>query len=541
MNARRASSVLAAILYTAGTTACVAAPREDAPAGGANKAWREKAVQFILEIEDEALRSDVSYEAVYVLARAGDLAPAREAVNRVTAPQKRIYAFTRVAEGYRKAGSTEAGLAALDQCWASLDEGQRPDWIDYMARAYAQAGYIEEARELAATMKPQWKQGRVLRDIGRIVAQNGDLDRARALVDAQGTHEHIQDGLARMVASLASSQKTDDALAAAKDLETTEDSDGAFQNLVEELVRTKRYAEAEKAAARIASPAARQGLEGKIEAAKIAGEDAAAIEKRIAATGTREEKLPLYEPLVKRLTADGKTAQVEAAIESMVAVVNASPREPTISAFGKFGDDLAIASAKALHLEIAKALAKGGDDAEARKQLAKASEAILHAPDEAGVSKTMLLMALVAAHIEVGELEMARHLVERLPENHSRTMASTALARALAKTGDIAGAVTVAKLITIEAGRGHSVGRITGDVIRAGDVDAAKSLLAGLGESAEDVQGYRDAGEAMIDTGLADDLDTWLPKMPSAAAQAYACLGAAEKRVGPEKRLAPRR
>jgi hypothetical protein len=225
----------------------------------------------------------------------------------------------------------------------------------------------------------------------------------------------------------------------------------------------------------------------------------------------------------------------------MVAVINASPREPAISAFGKFGDDLAIASAKALHLEIAKALAKGGDHAEARQQIAKASEAILHAPNEAGVGKTMLLTALVGAQIEVGELDAARQLVERLPENQSRTMASTALARALVKTGDIAGAVEVAKFITFEAGRGHSVGRITGDVIRAGDLDKAKSLLAGMGETSEDVQSYRDAGEAMIDTGLADDLDSWLPMMPSAAARAYACLGAAEKRVGPEKRLAPRR
>jgi hypothetical protein len=165
MNAKRATGVFAAILYTAGTTACVAAPREDAPAGGASRAWREKAVQYILEIENETLRSDVSYEAVHVLARAGDLAPAREAANRVTTPQKRIYACTRLAEGYRKAGAAEAGLAALDQCWASLDEEQRTDWIDYMARAYAEAGFIEEARELAATMKPQWKQVRVLRDI----------------------------------------------------------------------------------------------------------------------------------------------------------------------------------------------------------------------------------------------------------------------------------------------------------------------------------------------------------------------------------------
>jgi hypothetical protein len=224
----------------------------------------------------------------------------------------------------------------------------------------------------------------------------------------------------------------------------------------------------------------------------------------------------------------------------MVAVIGASPREPAISAFGRFGDDLAIASAKALRL-VAKALAKGGDHAEARQHLAKASEAILHTPDEASVRKTMLLMALVAAYIEVGELDAASQLVERLPENHSRTMAATALARALVKSGDIAGAVAVAKLITIEAGRGHSVGRITGDVIRAGDLDAAKSLLAGLDETAEDVQAYRDAGEAMTDAGRADEFERWLPKMPSAAARAYACLGAAEKRVGPEKRLAPRR
>jgi hypothetical protein len=92
-----------------------------------------------------------------------------------------------------------------------------------------------------------------------------------------------------------------------------------------------------------------------------------------AADLTREEKLSLYEPLVKRLAADGKTAEAEAAIESMVALLNASPREPVISAFGKFGNDLAIALAKALHSEIAKALAKEGDHAKAREQMAKAS------------------------------------------------------------------------------------------------------------------------------------------------------------------------
>jgi hypothetical protein len=84
------------------------------------------------------------------------------------------------------------------------------------------------------------------------------------------------------------------------------------------------------------------------------------------------------------------------------------------------------------------------------------------------------------------------------------------------------------------------VGTIAGELIHAGELEHAMSLMAGLSAAAEDVAGYREAGEAMADSGRSGELAAWLPAMPSAAARAYACLGAAESREGPTKKLAPR-
>lgn len=504
--------------------------------------WRAMAVDAIKTVEDDALRSQLWYEATYVFVRAGELDEALQAASSVAPPQQRIYAHAQVAKGFRDAGNAEAALAALDACRESVlgaSAKERTDWIGYMVRAYAEAGFIEEARELAAQMKKVWQRDNALQDIARIVAQAGDLDRARALLEAQEADDRQQAGLALMVASLASSRQTDEALAAAKSLETSESSDHAFQNLAEELTRTRRYAEAEQAAARIAAPATRQKAVGEIEAERIAEADAQTIESRITAAATREEKTPLYELLIKRLAADGEIEAAEEAVASMVAMIDASPREPAVSAFGKFDDQLALASAVALRLEIAKALAKSGDLDAARQQLAKVADAVLPLAPETGMGKSMLIMGLLKAQVETVDLDSARRLLEQLPAGHDRTLPATVVANALLDAGDIAGGVAVAQQIKPSRGRGHGVGSIAGKLIHAGELAGAKNLLASLGDGIEDVAGYRGAGEAMTATGRGAELVEWLPAMPSAAARAFACLGAAERRTGPAQKLAP--
>jgi hypothetical protein len=271
----------------------------------------------------------------------------------------------------------------------------------------------------------------------------------------------------------------------------------------------------------------------------LAEEDPETIEARIAAAPTREEKLPIYMTLVRKHAADGKIAEAEAAIEAMIAVIEAAPRPAEPSKFGKADDQLGIIFAKALHLEIARELSKSGDAVAAREQVAKASDAILGIPKEAGLGKSFALLGLVAAHIDVGDLEAARRMVEQMPDDYDRNMAAKQVVQALAKSGDVAAAIAVAKHVTHPLGRGRTVGEIAGELIHAGELMSAKMLLAGLSAAAENVQGYREVGTAMTASGNEAELSDWLPQMPSAAARAYACLGAAEKRTGPAQQLAP--
>lgn len=529
---------IAALIY------CLFSPGRTVAAEAAPSAaqWRATAIAAIGAVEDDALRSQLQYEAVYVLVRAGELDEARAAAAGVTSPQQRIYAHTQVAKGHRAAGNVEAALGVLNACRKSVLDAsadQREDWIGYMIQAYAEAGFIDEARELAGEMKLDWQRENVLQDIARSMAEAGDLDGARALLEELGTKKKTQSGLALLVASLASSQKTEEALAAAEGLETAERADVGFINLAQELLRANRLDEAAEAAARIKAIRVRETVQGRIAAAAMAGDDAAAIEARIAAAATRETKLPLFELLVKKLAAAGRIAAADAAIESMVAEIEASPRRFGVVAFEVVDDQWAIAAARSLHLEISKALAKSGELEAARQHLAQAKEAIVGVPDEAGVVKSAQLMKLVTAYIEAGDLKEAGQLIEQLPETFAKSMAMQQLALAFIQAEDFAPAVRTSRQITYEAGRGHAVGRVAGALIRSGEIDEAKSVLDGLSETADDLNAYREVGEVMAAEGQEAKLLAWLPDTPSAAARAYACLGAAEKRVGPAQQLAP--
>jgi hypothetical protein len=159
--------------------------------------------------------------------------------------------------------------------------------------------------------------------------------------------------------------------------------------------------------------------------------------------------------------------------------------------------------------------------------MARATEALLALPAEVGVTKVMLGTMVVAAQLSIGDLAHAHDFVQQL-EPPSRSIAER-VAVAYAKAGDIAGAVELAELIPADSrGRGRAWGDVAQAMIESDHAAAAGELLAKLGSTSDEAEGFRIAGAAMINSGHEAELAEWVAEMQRPVHRAYACLGAAE-------------
>lgn len=490
--------------------------------------WRQLAVHYADEIADVDARGQADYELAYVRAGAGDLDGARVSAARINNPQLRVHAHCFVAKQYKQKGDDDACRAELRQARQVALGTKTGQAHSHVIRAYLKMGYAAEARSFAAEFPEDRQRKYGFQQIAAALAGRGDLDQAYDVLKSKIPPNWREGTLSMMANACARERRVKEVEQLAGQLTNTKYRDNAYVNLVEALVRADRHVEAAEFTDRISDPVRRAAARATITRRSVKDESAKALRSRIAKAETREEKLALYNVLFTRLVETGDVAAAEAAIESMVKTIEASPRKAQASKFGQFDDAVAIAGARSKYMTIAELLANRGDREGSLRRIARATKAVTELPEQAGLAKMMLVSRLVKSQIAAGDLDGARGTLDKIGMNFSRSSAAADLAVALIKSGDVKSALEVAELITAPNGKGLAVGSVVSELLRAGEPAAAKAVLRRLGDSKEEVRAFRAAGSTMVELGHERQLHQWLAEMTSNVARAHACMGAAQ-------------
>jgi hypothetical protein len=465
---------------------------------------------------------------VYIRVRAGDLDGARGSAAKVEEPQWQVYTHCFLAKKFKEKGDKKACLAELEQARQVATKSQLMFLHSALIRPYLELGYPAKALSFAAEIPEPQQQWLAFRQIIEILAEQGKLGEAQTIVEQHLPPNWRESTLSMMANACAGKMHIDDTQKLVAQLTAEKDRDKAYANLVEALVRAGRDAEAEPLAGRISDPLRKAAARARIAAQAAKSQSVATIRMQIAKAAGREEKLALYDVLFSKLVEAGNLAEAEALIEPMAKTVTAAPRPAVSTKFGTADDASAIATARSKYLTIAVLLAKKGDRPAALVRLAKARDAIAKLPERAGIGKLLLDGALINAQITVGDLDGGRRVLSHLEPAFTRSQAAARLAEALITSGKIASGLEVAALVTDPLGRGRAIGGVASALIRAGDLPAAKAMLEKMGAGKDDVEAFRAAGQAMLQTGHAADLQQWLGDITSDVARAYLCMGAAE-------------
>jgi lipopolysaccharide biosynthesis regulator YciM len=490
--------------------------------------WREQAVRYADQIADDEARGQTHYELVYVRARTGDLDGASVSARNVKNSQLRVYAHCFLAKQYKKKGNEKACRSELQQARQVAPESQNISVHAGVIRPYLELGYPADALSLAAEIADQQQQRWAYQQIAEILAEQGKLGEAQAVVEQHLPPIWHESAVSMMASACASKMHVDDTQKLVAQLTAEKDRDKAYTNLTDALVRAGHDADAGLFADRISDPARKAAALARIAAQSAKNQSLGTIQVRIAKAAGREEKLALYDVLFAKLVEAGNLAGAEAVIESMVKTIQASPRQAVSSKFGTSDDASAIAVTRSKYLTIALLLAKKGDRKGSLVRLAKARDAITGLPPRAGITKMLLHGALVGAQITVGDLDGARRTLGQLQPAFSRSQAAAHLAVALIASGNVKSGLEVAELVTDPVGRGRARGAVTSALVRAGDLPAAKAMLQKIGDGKDDVEAFRAASQAMVQTGRARELHAWLSDITSNTARAYLCMGVAE-------------
>jgi len=526
---RLSSHVLLIAVMTACLTATAAS--DEAKKRESADSWLDQAREHVNTIEDAKLLSDANHDLAYVLGRNDRLADAIGVAEKVLKAQKRVYAQTFVAKRHLAREQKDKYLAEMQRIERFALKANRESgniYIDsHLVRAYVESGHVAEATRFAGEIPDQYHRGHAIQSIAGELAKLGKLDDAYRVI-AQSPVVHRQNANARIAYAVARTGNVDDVLTAIKRLTRDKQRDNTYSNLVKALVAADRLAEAEQYAKKIVNPIQRATAIGLVSSKFSENETIEALNARIAAADSREEKLALYQRLVDVHVEAGKIDEAESAIEAMVQVIETFPREAATSKFGVSNDEAAKAQAKSLYLKTAAFLTKRGDADAGRQRIAWARKAILEMPEASGLLKMMLVPTLIGAQIEAGDLVGARKTLDDIELDFSRSQAASRVAVALIKAKNHEMAVDVADRITHSTGKGRAVGAVAAEWIRGGQLGSAKTLLNKLGTSSEDVEAYREVGKTMTELGRGGELQQWIAEMPTAAARVYACIGAAE-------------
>ncbi|MBN2023707.1 MAG: hypothetical protein JW809_13050 [Pirellulales bacterium] len=525
---------LVARLLTLGTLAMVSPTHaaEPAPAvqpGQLRSAgwWRDQAVHFADGITDADARGKAHYELVYVQGFAGDFEGARASIRSINNPQLCIYAHVFLAKQYEASGDDNACQTQLQEAGEITLLPGNTSFFDVIRR-HLELGQPAQAISLAGRIPHEFHRNAAFQDIAATLAGQGKLEMARDIVKKHLPPSWEQSGWSVMANACADALRIDEAQKLAAKLTDTKLQDRAYDHLVKALVKAGRAAEAGSFADRISDATLQATARAQITANMAKKQNAQVLRSRVEKATTREEKLALYDLLFAELVAAGDVAAAEAAIESMVEIVKASPRPAQKSKFGVFDDAGLIAKAQANYLATAKLLAAKGDREGSLRRTARARKAIAELPDESGLLKLMLVPALVASEIDAGDFHGARTTLAQLKQGYGQSSAAADVAAGLIKSGDVKSGLEVAELITEPLGKDRAMGKVASALLRAGQLDEAKNLLRKIGDGPNEVGAFRIVGQTMVELGRETELHQWLGELTSKTACAYLCMGAAD-------------
>ena len=475
----------------------------------------------------------VQHQLVYVLARAGDLPRASVTATKVTNPQLRVYAHTFVAAQYHQRGDNDASKKQLDSARDVALQADREKSSVFInskiIQAYFEADCATDAEAYVAALREEHQRRIGYQYVAAELAKRGQLDKAFEIVSGQLPANWQDTTLLQMANACATELRLEEFRELVKRLTSAEHRDQAYTHIVGALLRAQRQMEAKEFAARISNADTKAQASAMLADNVTEQDSVESLQAQVGQANTRDEKLALYRKLFEKQVADGKIAEAAATIEDMVKVVDAYPREPEITKFGRSDDSVALAGIRAMYLTTAQALAAAGKRQEGMQHLKKAQSAILDLAAETGLAKALLVNGLVQAQISVGDLDGARRVLPLIGNDHSQSMAAKALAIAYIRELNMPEARETANFITAELGKGSSIGAVAAEFVAANELFLARGLLNTLEDSEEDGQAYRPVARAMIRRGLHTDLLTWLEETSSPVSCAYACMGAAEE------------
>lgn len=456
--------------------------------------WRQEAVRYADKIpatDRGYLFSDLSY----VQAQAGDLDAASLSATKVNDLQLRVYAYGFLAKQYKEKGNAEASRLALQEARRAAsrrDDGSARALIS----AYLESGNPSDAIAFAGEISEELDRNAAFADIAVTLAQQGKLDAANDVVKRCLSAGWQQSTLLRMADACARELRIEDAAKLAGQLTKEADRDRIYDDLVDALVKAHRAAEAKPFADRIAVWP-KGAAQAKIAGELAKGQSVEVIAVSIQKSTNREEKLALYDTLIVKLADAGKVVEAEAAIESMVKAIEASPGESQEPTFGTYDDSVAIVQARVAYLRTASVLSKQGDRKAALERIARVHKAIADLPEQFELAKIVLGLQLNQSQIDIGDLAGLRDRLNQMKHPYERSEAATQLAVALIKSGDVKAGIEIAQKTMYRFSR-------------------------------DDVSAFRAAGVALMESGHGEELNEWLAEMPSDIARAHACLGAAE-------------
>ncbi len=569
MRSRLWAAVVSWVLLSAlGAPASLAQPavEEVTPEAAARAhAWRWKAMTYADRVEEPSLRGYVYLAMAHVLSDAGEIADACKAASQVDKPQTRVYAYSSAAKKCVELGDKEGALAVLAECRASLaglDDKEREDGYHYLAQAYSDCGFWFEASGLT---NEAWAGDLVREGMAVDMAKAGDMTSALQQASAMSPGRRLAT-IARCIEWELDDAKVEQALADVRPIESAADSNYGFGRLVKSLLKLKRLDEAAMFADRITDPQQRTQNRAEVAAEEAAGETPEEIRTRIAAVKLMEEKLPLYKLLVEKLIAADRLSDAEAAVEELVAVVEASPRPTEVATFGAVTDESRAAMARTLHAVIAAAYFKKGMQADYQRQVTLAANAAADMELKTGIAKIMTLWMVLRVQLMANDLDGALDTIERVKaaaqeetdgEQMSAFMVSSLageVAERLIERGDVekglevateihgktsGGAISDVAIALVRAGRIEDAKAQMERLVAEGDAAIAAMAADGEGEApvrrgavdSNQVRAFQEVAAAMAATGRDAELEAWLPEMPSDAMRAAACLGAAVPRA----------
>lgn len=518
--------VLSPYPVNAGEKAAHAPASNVSPAAIHSEAWwRARAVEFMEEIEDTDAQGRALHNFNSIRVRAGDIDGARAAAPRIANTQLRVFAHIRIAKYLRFRGDMDGCLKELNRARpvALADQGRYQmvdaylDLADSLDLAIAYVSEIEE---------PHYRNFR-FRYLAESLAQRGRLAEGLDIVNRYMTTRR-QETLAAMAKASAKTSRIGQVEKLVGMLAAGRQKDTIWKEVVAQLVREKRSEEAAEFVDRMSHGVMRaqaNALLKRVRGKPVADVSADELRKLIEAAPTREEKRVLQTTLLNKLLAENRAVDAERVIESMVATIQAHPREPEISKFGTGDDETAIAIARSNYLDAAKVYAKLGDVEASQDALAKGRQAVLDMPDASGLGKMMLVPKLVQAQSLLGDKDGVRETLRIVKPLYTH-MISGPSAVLLIRNGEWQTGLEVA-ITVAESGRSRQeVGEIAAELIRVGQAESAQDLLSRVTDGPRDGDVFRKFGSVMITLGLGRELHTSLDEL-NPEASAHVCIGAA--------------